>query len=139
MRRLLLAALGVTTLACAHGGEADIATLASNSDQLIYDAAQKAIAKKNYDGAKQYLKRLVEGFPQSNLGAESRLALADVYFTEGGAANYILAVSAYRDFLTLYPSHPRSAYAQFQVAESFYKQKNAADRDQSPACAGFET
>ena len=131
MRRLLLAGLGAVTLACAHGGDADIATLASNSDQLIYDAAQKAIANRNFDSAKQYLKRLVEGFPQSNLGAEARLSLADVYFKEGGAANYILAISSYRDFLTLYPSHPRSGYAQFQVAEAFYKQKNAADRDQS--------
>jgi outer membrane protein assembly factor BamD len=43
-----------------------------------------------------------------------------------------LAVSSYRDFLTLFPSHPRADYAQFRVAESFYKQMNSADRDQLP-------
>src|SRR5262249_23708786 len=42
------------------------------------------------------------------------------------------AVGAYREFLTLYPSHAKSDYAQFQVAEGFYKQRNGPDRDQTP-------
>ena len=48
-----------------------------------------------------------------------------------GPATYVLAVSEYREFLTLYPSHPKSDYAQFQTAEAYYLQKNGPDRDQT--------
>jgi outer membrane protein assembly factor BamD len=124
---LLLAAGG-----CGGNREADIATLASNSDELIWQEGQKALEKKYWENARQHFKRIVDGFPQSEYGPAARLALGDAYFGEGGVANYILAVAAYRDFLTLFPSHPRADYAQFQVAESFYKQLNSADRDQEP-------
>src|SRR5512134_3956780 len=118
-------------MACAHGGEADIATLASNSDQIIWEAGQKAAEKKHWESARQHFKRIIDGFPQSEFGPAARIALGDSYFAEGGAGNYILAISAYRDFLTLYPSHPRSDYAQYRVAESYFRQRNGADRDQT--------
>ncbi len=124
---LLLTLLGP---ACASK-QADIATLSSNSDQVIWDAAAKAAEKRQWENARQHYKRIIEGFPQSQFGPAARLGLGDSYFEEGGTGNYILAVSAYREFLTFYPSHPRSDYAQFQVAEAFFKQKNGPDRDQT--------
>jgi outer membrane protein assembly factor BamD len=124
---LLLALLGP---ACASK-QADIATLSSNSDQVIGEAAQKAAEKRQWENARQHYKRIIEGFPQSQFGPAARLGLGDSYFEEGGTGNYILAVSAYREFLTFYPSHSRSDYAQFQVAEAFFKQRNGPDRDQT--------
>jgi outer membrane protein assembly factor BamD len=125
-------AVGLALLLPSCGGSRpDIATLASNSDQVIWEAAEKAADKRQWESARQHYKRIVEGFPQSQYGPAARLALGDTYFKEGGTGNYILAVSAYREFLTLYPSHPRSDYAQFQVAESFYRQRNGPDRDQT--------
>ncbi len=132
MKRLVAALAAATTFACAHGGEVDVATLASNSDQVIFEAGQKAAEKRNWEAARQAYKRIIEGFPQSELGPAVRIALADSYFQEGSTASYVLAISHYRDFLTLYPSHPRSDYAQFQVGECYFKQKNGPDRDQTP-------
>lgn len=127
-----LALSGALLLAAACGGtRPDIATLASNSDQVIWEAGQKAFEKKQWESARQHFKRIVEGFPQSQVGPQARLALADSYFQEGGTGNYILAVSAYREFLTFFPTHARSDYAQFQVGESFWRQKNGPDRDQT--------
>jgi outer membrane protein assembly factor BamD len=131
MKRLLLAGAALVTFACAHGGEVDVQTLASSSDQILWEAGEKAAAKKNWESARTIYKRIIDGFPQSEYGPGARLALGDSYFQEGGTAHYILAIGAYRDFLTLYPSHPKSDYAQFQVAECHYKQKNPSDRDQS--------
>jgi outer membrane protein assembly factor BamD len=135
MKRLVLLLPALTVLAgavgCASSGEPDIATLASNSDQIIWEAAQKAAGKKQWENARQHYRRIVDGFPNSEHGPGARLGLADSYFEEGGTANYILAVSAYREFLTLFPSHPRSDYAQFRVGESFYRQRNGPDRDQT--------
>jgi outer membrane protein assembly factor BamD len=138
MRRLLAAGSLLFTVACASGGEPDIATLASNSDQVIWEAGQKAFQKKQWDNARQHFRRIVDGFPSSEYGPTARLALADTYFQEGGTGNYILAVGAYREFLTLYPSHPRSDYAQFQAAESFYRQRNGPDRDQTPTLKALD-
>jgi len=138
IKSLLAAIAAGAAFACAHGGEPDIATLASNSDQVIWEAAQKSAEKKNWEAARQAYKRIIEGFPQSEFGPAARLALADSYFQEGGTGSYILAVAQYRDFLTLYPSHPRSDYAQLQVAESYFKQKNSPDRDQTPTERALE-
>jgi outer membrane protein assembly factor BamD len=129
--RLLACAAALLLASCGGKGEVDIATLASSSDQIIWEAGQKAYEKKNWEAARQHFKRIVDAFPQSEYGPAARIALGDSYFNEGGVANYILAVSDYRDFLTLYPSHPRSDYAQFQVAECHYLQRNGPDRDQT--------
>jgi outer membrane protein assembly factor BamD len=132
----LVAILALT--GCASSGETDLASLASNSDQVIWEAGQKALGKKDWEGARQHFRRIIDGFPQSEFGPAARIALADSYYQEGGTANLILAVPAYRDFLTLYPSHPRSNYAQFMVAETYFAQRNSADRDQSPTHAALE-
>jgi outer membrane protein assembly factor BamD len=129
-RSLACAAL-LGLASCSGKGEVDIATLASSSDQIIWEAGQTAYQKKNYEAARQHFKRIVDAFPNSEHGPAARLALGDSYFNEGGVANYILAISDYRDFLTLYPSHPRSDYAQFQVAECHFRQRNGPDRDQT--------
>ena len=128
----LLAAVALA-LGCAHGGgPADLATLTSNSDQVIWEAGQKALKKHDYEAARQHFKRIIEAFPQSEYGPLARLAVGDAYFQEGGTANWILSIGAYREFLTLFPSHPKSDYAQLQVAEAFFEQRNGPDRDQTP-------
>jgi len=129
--RRFLALVALAAGGCASGGPADLATLASNSDQVIWEAGQKAAEKKQWESARQHFRRVIDGFPQSRLGPAARLALGDSYFKQRGLANYILAVSAYREFLTFYPSHEQSGYAQFQVGESFFRQRNPPDRDQT--------
>jgi outer membrane assembly lipoprotein YfiO len=129
---LLLVPLG-----CAHG-KPDIASMSSNSDRVIWEAAQKALQGNQWDSARQLCKRIIDGFPQSEFGPQARLALAESYLKEGGTANYILAVAKYREFLTLYPSHPKSDYAQFQAAEAYFRQKNSPDRDQTSTQKALE-
>lgn len=138
MRKWTLIGLMGLAFGCAHGGEPDIATLASNSDQVIWEAGSKAFESKQWDNARQHFRRIIDGFPNSQFGPQARLALADSYFNEGGTASYVLAAGAYREFLTFYPSHQRSDYAQFQVGESFYKQRNGPDRDQTATTQALE-
>jgi outer membrane protein assembly factor BamD len=128
---VLGAALALPILSCAHGG-IDVASLSSSNDEVVWAAGVKALEKKNWENARQHFKRIVEGFPQSEHAPEARLNLAEAYFEEGGTANLILAIAQYRDFLTLFPSHPRADYAQFRTAEAYFKQKNSPDRDQDP-------
>jgi len=139
MRLRAAACAGLLAAGCAHGGgPADLATLTSNSDQVIWEAGEKALKKRDYEAARQHFKRIIEAFPQSEHGPAARLAVGDAYFQEGGTANHILSIGAYREFLTLYPSHPRSDYAQLQVAEAYYEQRNGPDRDQTPTQHALE-
>ncbi|MCM2254816.1 MAG: outer membrane protein assembly factor BamD [Vicinamibacteria bacterium] len=138
MKRVV-AALALLALAgCGHGGPVDIASLASNSAQVVWEAGQKAAEKKQWDAARQHFRRIIDGFPQSDLVPEARLALGESYFKEGGTANWILAAAAYKEFLTFYPSHPRADFAQFMVAESHFEQRNPPDRDQKATMEALE-
>lgn len=128
--RLFAVALSAALASCASSGT-DIASLSSSSDEIVWQAAEKAFQKKQWDAARKYYRRIIDGFPQSEHLPGARLALAETYFNENSTASYIQAVAQYREFLTLYPSHPKSDYAQFQTAESYYRQKNKPDRDQT--------
>ena len=136
--RALAAVLALALLPACAGKQLDLESLASASDEVVWEAGQKAIGKKDWESARQYYKRLIDAFPQSNHQPDARIALADTYYEEGGTGNYVLAVSAYREFLTLYPQHPRSDYAQFRAGESYFKQKNSSDRDQTATKQALE-
>jgi len=138
MRRLSVLLMLVAASGCASNRDPDIALLASSSDQIIWEAAQEAATSKNWEAARQYFRRIIDGFPQSQYGPGARLGLADSYFIQGGVGNEILAVATYREFLTLYPSHPRADYAQFMLAESQFAQTHSPDRDQTPTEAALD-
>lgn len=132
MKRYLVF-IGLLAAGCASKDkDLDLAAFSGRSDRLVWEAGQTAVKKKDWLTAREHFRRIVDGFPNSEYAAQARVALGDTYFREGGTASYILAISEYRQFLTLFPSHPQSDYAQFQVAECFFKQKNGADRDQTP-------
>ena len=118
MRTPLAGLLGVLLLAGCGAKDPDIATLTSRSDRVIWEAGTEALEKKHWANARQHFRRIIEGFPQSEYGPAARLAMGDSYFRERGVANYILATAAYREFLRIFPSHPRADYAQFQAAEA---------------------
>ena len=136
-RLLALAAVALVLPACA-GHQLDLQALSSASDQVVWEAGEKAVAKKDWESARQYFRRLIDAFPQSEHQPDARIALADSYFEEGGVGNYVLAVSAYREFLTLFPQHPKSDYAQFRAGESYFKQMGSPDRDQTATNQALE-
>lgn len=139
-RRWLVAAalaLGAAGLACS-AGEADIATLTSNSDQVIWEAGLQAQQKKNWESARQHFRRIIDGFPQSEYSPAARLALAETFVKEGGDANDIMAIATYRDFLTLFPSHPKADDAQFEIGEAYFRMRSGPDRDQTQTVSALE-
>jgi outer membrane protein assembly factor BamD len=139
LRTRLAASLALVTLlgGCATS-TIDLEKLSSPSDRVVWEAGQQAVADRDWDSARQYFRRLIDAFPQSQYQPEARIALADSYLSQGGPGNSILAVAAYREFLTLYPSAPQAAYAQFQAAESYFRQINSPDRDQTPTLQALD-
>jgi len=70
-------------------------------------------------------------FPKSFYAQRAKLAIADSYFKKGDEGSLILAASEYREFISLFPLSPSAAYAQYQIAMTFYKKALKPGRDQT--------
>ncbi len=120
MRRRALAARRRTAApGLRRASSVDSRVLSSPSDDIVWDGGQKAIAEEGLvvgTAVLQAHRRRVPAEPAP--AGRAHRASADSYFEEGGTANYVLAVSSYHEFLTLYPQHPRADYAQFRAGES---------------------
>jgi outer membrane protein assembly factor BamD len=57
---------------------------------------------------------------------------------EGGDASDIMAIATYRDFLTLFPSHPMADDAQLEIAEAYFRMRSGPDRDQTQTLSALE-
>lgn len=86
---------------------------------------------ERYEEALVQFNQVKNKFPYSQLATESKLKIADIYFER---EDYPEAQAAYQSFKEMHPSHPRSEYATYQLAQSFYKQlPSTIDRDLSIA------
>ena len=130
MARLLTALLLAGTVsACAVKSKAP-AVGEAGADKYLFDRGNELLAKRNWITAREYFRRLVDSYPQSEYRADAKLGIGDSYVGEKGAS-LILAVNEFREFLTYYPRNPRADYAQYRLAFAQTGQMMAAERDQT--------
>jgi outer membrane protein assembly factor BamD len=102
----------------------------AGADKYLFDRGTALLAKKNWVTAREYFRRLVDSYPQSEYRAEAKLGIGDSYVGEKGAS-LILAVNEFREFLNYYPRNPKADYAQYRLAFAQTGQLMAAERDQT--------
>ncbi len=128
----LAAILGCALLAAACGEEpVEIPLATVGADNLLFDRGNTALQEGDWRTAREYFLQIRDNYPQSALRADTRLALGDTLEAEGTIEAYISALSEYRDFLALYPTHPRADYAQYKLAMVYYNQMRRPERDQT--------
>ena len=123
-------ALAAIVAACGTS-EPEITPATVGGDQILFERGVTALADEKWLDARDYFLRVRDNYPQSGLRADARLGVADSYEGQGGAASYVSALAEYQDFLSLYPTHPRAAYAQFKLAMVHHHQMRPPERDQS--------
>lgn len=96
-----------------------------------YAKGEALVQKKKYESGRQYLRFVAENYANDAIGKQAALRLADSYFDEKNSLGYLEAGVRYRDFRSRYPSHPRSDYALFRVAQCSDKQAERPDREQT--------
>lgn len=96
-----------------------------------YAKGDSLIAKKKFELGRQYLRFVAENYANDPIGKQAALRLADSFFDEKTPLGYLEAQARYKDFRNRYPSHPRSDYALFRLAQTSDRQAERSDRDQS--------
>jgi outer membrane protein assembly factor BamD len=103
----------------------------AEADKYLFDRGSEAAADRKWLNAREYLRNLVDNYPQSPYRPDAKLALGDTYIGEKTTESLLLAANEFREFLTFYPTNQRADYAQLQLARSFTLQMLAPERDQS--------
>ena len=103
----------------------------ANPDRFLFDRGEASLKKKKWAEAREYFKQVFDNYPQSPLRPEAKLGIADTYLGEKSAESLVLADSEYREFLTYYPRHARSDYAQYKLAMTYFQQMKGPARDQT--------
>lgn len=108
----------------------DITADMPSSDEALFNLGEKYI-KKDPEKARIYFRQIIDAFPKSFYAQRAKLAIADSYFRKGDEGNLIIAASEYREFISLYPLSPSAAYAQYQIALTFFNKSLKPGRDQT--------
>ncbi len=118
---------------CASTDSAAKATreLLSMPKEEAYAKGEALVQKKKYELGRQYLRFVAENYANDAVGKQAALRLADSFFDEKTQLGYLEAGVRYKDFRNRYPSHPRSDYALFRVAQCSDRQKEKPDREQT--------
>ena len=102
-------------------------------DKVLFDRAIDDIEHGRYEVARITLNTLINTYDQSEFLAKAKLAVADSWYREGGAAGLAQAEAEYKDFILFYPTMEEAAESQQKVCMIHYKQMDKADRDPNQA------
>src|SRR5579862_4615383 len=102
-------------------------------DKVLFDRAINDIEHGRYEIARITLNTLINTYDQSEFLAKAKLAIADSWFREGGAASLAQAEAEYKDFILFYPTMEEASESQQKICMIHYKQMDKSDRDASQA------
>lgn len=101
------------------------------ADEWLYERGTEALADRKWFQAREYFKRLVDGFPQSPHREDAKLGIGDTYIGDNSVESNILAINEFREFLTFFPVSPRADYAQYRIGLAYSRQMLSPQRDQT--------
>ena len=119
----------ISVIACGNN-RPEIPLTTVDADTLLYDRGVAALDEGDWRTAREYFLQIRDNYPQSTLQPDARLGVADSYEAEATLQSYMTALADFRDFIALYPTHPRAQYAQFKVGMVYFQQMRRPERDQ---------
>lgn len=134
VRRRLTTLAAAVLVACAPACAAKQDALppgVGEPDKFLYDRGTESLEKKRWMTAREYFRRIIDSYPQSELRPDAKLGIGDSYLGEGTGESYVLAVNEYREFLTFYPTNARADYAQYKLGMTYFRQMRGPQRDQT--------
>ncbi len=113
---LCLLSITLVLGACSSKKEDEV----ENTEQTLYEIAQKQLKTSSWDAAAETLQLLEENFPFGVFAEQAQLELIYAYFR---TAEYELAIAASDRFIRLHPQHRNVDYAYYmRGVASFYSE-----------------
>lgn len=97
----------------------------------LFEQAEAHVQENDWRRAAEAYDTLLRNYPTSPHLPEARLGLGRAYYEQGRSDRYLLAIEAFRNFLTYHPSHEQVDYAQLMIALGYMGLMRSSDRDQS--------
>lgn len=102
-----------------------------DADKFLFERGSEALTNKKWLEAREYFRRLVDTYPQSQYRADAKLGLGDSYIGQNTIESNILAVNEFREFLTYFPLSTRADYAQYRIGLAHFRGMLSPQRDQT--------
>ena len=82
-----------------------------------YALAKEPYDNENYEIALTKLGEFKSRFPYSKFATDAEILIANSYYELG---QYAEATASYKQFIKLHPKHPKTAFAQYRIGESYW-------------------
>jgi outer membrane protein assembly factor BamD len=139
----LICVLAPALGAAACGSRSEIPQAgAADADKFLYNRGMEELKEENWLRAREYLRQIVDNYPQSSLRADAKLGIGDSFIGDGTTEALLQAINEFREFLSFFPTHPRADYAQYKIGMAHHAQMRGPERDQTEtreAIKEFET
>jgi len=120
---LSIVCLALSLAACS--GKAAVKAPEEFDAEKSFAKADKLIESKDYKEARVILLEIKNKDLSKKFAPLAQLKIADSYVKEDEPE---LAVAEYRKFLEMYPDHRNAAYAQYQIAMTYFNQIESPER-----------
>lgn len=126
-----VALAALTAAAC--GGSASRLPPAGMMDpaEWLFERGNEHLTEKRWFSAREYFRRLVDGYPQSARREDAKLGIGDSFIGEDSVTSNVLAINEFREFLTFFPVSRRADYAQYRIALAYSRSMLSPQRDQT--------
>jgi len=136
-RIAMMVTLAVTLASCAPSLQTLVPPDTDRPDEFLWENGLAALEEERWLDARTYFLQIIDGYPQSPFRPDAKLGVGDSYLGEGSAESSVFATNEFQEFLTLFPTHERSDYAQYKLAMAHFEQMRSAERDQTETKAAL--
>ncbi len=102
-------------------------------DKTLFETGEDYLKKSQYIKARLAFQTLINTYPDSDMAADSYLAIGDSFYNEGGTENLVQAEDQYKNFIVFFPTSPKASDAQMKIVALNMKMMRSPDRDPSYA------
>jgi outer membrane protein assembly factor BamD len=99
-------------------------------DKTLYETGDNYLKKGQYIRARLSFQTLINTYPDSDLAADAKFAMANSFYVEGGTENLLQAEDGFKDFIIFYPTNIKAPDAQLKIISLNVKMMRSPDRDQ---------
>ena len=135
MRRFFPALLVLLLAGC--GGYPDELTIgeagAAEPDRILFERALIDMNRGRHIQARLELNTLINTYSDSEFLPQSKYAIAESFYRDGGQSDLIQSEAEFRDYITFFPTSDLADDAQLMVALTHVRQMQKPDRDPTQA------